>query len=228
MLVACLAICAVLGTVAYQWRYRNPDWGQDEITNVVLLLVTTSAAVIALVAQREGGDVAARFVSGARVLGTVATVLPIAVAVFLVYGNSGTHPAERFFVLFLCLASAVPAGVIGKAWWNSVKADRHKAEKASPWDMADHEKARRQRQDETPKVRNFHDNVRHYGFDTAAIGVRSAEAWHEYYGWDDGAQLHAVTSLQPHVWPVPRPACAGSQSNCARRKACPRLITDGH
>src|SRR3954451_18345651 len=95
MLVACVAICAVLASVAVQCVNRNPGWGWDQITSLVLVLVTTSAGVTALVAQHDTAAAAARFVTGARALRPLATVLRAAVAAVLVYGGLATDPAAQ-------------------------------------------------------------------------------------------------------------------------------------
>jgi hypothetical protein len=223
MLVACLAICAVLTSVAIQWWKRDPGWDWDQITNLVLVLVTTAAGVTALVAQHDSGDVAARFVTGARVLGTLATMLPVAVAAVLVYGGLATdptaHAAERWTVLALCLASLIPLAVIAIAATASSRSDSRQLVEESPWDMTDHERAGKRAVDKPPPT--FAECVTKYRFRTPAVGVQSAEAWHEVYAWDDIRQERAVRSLSRPEWPFPLGVCSRLDGGCTPVNGCP-------
>jgi hypothetical protein len=220
MLVACLAICAVLTSVAIQWWNHDPGWEWDQITNLVLVLVTTAAGVTALVAQHDSGDVAARFVTGARALGTLATMLPVAVAAVLVYGGLAIeHAAERWTVLALCLASLIPLAVIAVAATASSRSDSRQLMEESPWDMTDHERARKRAVDKPPPT--FEECLTKYRFRTPAVGVQSAEAWHEVYAWDDIRQERAVRSLSRSAWPFPLGVCSGLDGGCTLVHGCP-------
>jgi hypothetical protein len=228
MLIACVAICAVLGTVAMPWLHDNPGWKQEEIVNLVLVLVTTAAGVTTLVAQRDNGDVAARFVTGARVLGTLATVLPLAVAGLLVYAAlpaASVGPGtERWLVLGLCATSVIPLIAVAVASAGSIMADRRQAREESPWDMTDHERARSREVSAIPEKPDFYSYVTFFGFDTPAVGVQSAEGWRQFYSWDSGRQRAAVEALTPQAWPFPACAVLGDDCPCSAGHS-PRRIT---
>ncbi len=237
MLVASLAILAVMLSVGYHWALRYPataasdkaNTAPEQITNAVLILVTTSAAIAALVAQRDFGDVGSRFVSGVRAFGTAAIALPVTAAAFLVYSGlrpTGSHVAERWALGVLTVAAAVPFAVISIAWWKSVRAERHGLIEESPWDMTwdstEDDSSAPKPKSPQPKPESFAAACEEYGFDRPAVGVRSAEGWHEIYCGSDQAHRDAVAALA-HPWRVGQTGargCAAFRTDCATRERC--------
>lgn len=213
MLVSCWLIFAVLLSVAY---HQLPDafgWNSDQVTNVVVLLVSTSAGVATLVAHREFGGVGAWLVARLRAIGVIATALPVLGAGLLTYGNLDATSAtqattSRWPMLVLAISSALAALLMSTAWVVSRRAERRQ-KTGSPWDMTDDQVQ--------PIIEEYHEALRHYQFDTAAVGIRSAEGWHERYSWDDDKQLAAIAALQSSTT-VP---CADLHTDCALRAACP-------
>jgi hypothetical protein len=187
-----LAIAVMLTSVAVEYWSRL-SWGPEEITNVVLVLVTGSAASVALVAQQEFKGVAARMVTPVRTIGVIVTVLPIIVAILLVYSRLERlpliFPSERWILLSIALFSGVLACINLAAWVGSLWDDHRRVTEESPWDMTN-DKPR-----EPPT--NFSVELEGYGFDSPAIGVRSSEGWHEIYDWLDTRQRDAVTAISP-------------------------------
>ena len=75
-----------------------------------------------------------------------------------------------------------------------------------------------------PVAADYRVALREYGFETAAVAIRSAEGWHERYDWDDVKQRSAVDALQPSTLRVngdiPTAACATLGTVCARLAGC--------
>ena len=218
-LVSCWLIFAVLLSVAVHRLPSGPS-GANQLTNVVVLLVSTSAGVATLVAQRDAGGVGARLVAKLRAIGVIATALPIVSAGLLTYGNlaasSDTQTtALQWPALLLAGGSAVAALLITTAWLRSWRAERRQ-EQRSPWDMTLDEVE--------PVAADYRVALREYGFETAAVAIRSAEGWHERYDWDDVKQRSAADALQPSTLRVngdiPTAACATLGTVCARLAGC--------
>ena len=55
-----VAIAALQASIDWEWWSRPKPWTPEAVTNVVVIVVTISAAVIALLAQQEFRGVAAR------------------------------------------------------------------------------------------------------------------------------------------------------------------------
>jgi hypothetical protein len=208
-------IFAVLGTVIWHLFLRSSAWSDVQITNVVLLLVSASAGVATLIAQREAGEVALRLVSRIRALGVLAIGLPIIGAGFLIYpnrdGDAAPGTPDRVGLSVLTLVALGIVALATTAWWATKRDERH-AEAQSPWNIT--------RESESPPepVRDYRLALRRFGFETAAVGIKSAEGWHERYAWDDERQAAAVASLAgPARWV----SCAEITSTCAERRHCP-------
>ncbi len=219
MLVSCWLIFAVLFSVAWHRLASGPD-GADQVTNVVVLLVTTSAGVATLVAQRDAGAVGTRLVAKLRAIGTIATALPILSAGLLTYGNLAVHTevratAPRWPAMVLAGVAAAAALLITAAWVRSRWAERRR-EHHSPWDMTD--------ENVEPVLIDYREALRKRLFETTAVGIRSAEGWHERYDWDDAKQSAAVAGLAPSsLWAqkdADAPPCAGLETECARHPGC--------
>jgi hypothetical protein len=67
----------------------------------------------------------------------------------------------------------------------------------------------------------FAECVTKYRFRTPAVGVQSAEAWHEVYAWDDIRQERAVRSLSRPEWPFPLGVCSRLDGGCTPVNGCP-------
>jgi hypothetical protein len=216
LLVCSWLIVGVLVSVAIHQPTGTTSWSADEVTNIVVLLVSTSAGVAALIAQREAGGVGARLVAWMRSIGVIVTALPIVAAGILTYnldasGHAPTHP-ELLWVLFGF--AFVAAVLITSAWGLSRRAERPKNEQSSPWDMTDNSL--------TDPETDYLDALTKYGFDKAAVGIRSAENWHDQYDCDDKMDRAAVAALER---PAGRVAaahnCSDLGTTCASRHGCP-------
>jgi hypothetical protein len=109
--VSCWLIFAVLASVAYHWaRGFAASWNADQATNICVLLVSTSAGVAAILAQREFGGLAARLVVWMRALGLTAIALPVVMAAFLAYSSGKPTPVQAQWQQ---LSSYVTTGIAG-------------------------------------------------------------------------------------------------------------------
>ena len=241
VLVAAVAVFGVVLSVWCHWLRGDPRWEADQIATVVLVLITTSAAAATLVAQRDSGDIGARFVGGVRAFGTAAIAMPVVVAAILVYSAIDIDPLSRNpkahsiqgFLTGLVIISALMAILIFIAWFRSAIADRRGAVQPSPWDMTRHlrdetsEKHRQEREERAAiqkRVRqDFHYAVTEFDFDKPAVGVRSAEGWHSHYTWTRERQCAAIASLQTVrvVDLLQGSACATFVKHCTLAAKCP-------
>jgi len=185
LLVASWLIVAVVCSAFFNWE---AGWGTDRVTNVVAILITTSAGAAAMLAQREFGGVAARLVSRLRALAVVQIALPALAAGFLAYGlPAGDEKISVKAALgFVSALAFLIVSLISVAWGHSWRVGRSNVR--SPWDMTT----------DAPLERvpgGYWGALRHFGYDSAAVGIRSAEAWHERYDWSDEKQLSAVVGL---------------------------------
>jgi hypothetical protein len=191
-----IAIAALQTAVAWEWWARSPHWSPEEITNVVLILVTASAAVITLVAQQEFRSVAARLVTAVRLIGAVLTALPIVTAILLVFSGLEKlprfFPSERYIFLGIAIVAVALTCLNLAGWFGSWRDDRRMVIKESPWDMTTGEPH--------PTIKNFTRAIQEYGFARPSIGIRSAEGWHEFYDWCDVRQHSAIIALSPSVF----------------------------
>ena len=62
MVISCAVVFGVVVSVLYHLTLQQLRWTDGQVTNVVVLLITTSAGVAALIAQREFSGVADRMV----------------------------------------------------------------------------------------------------------------------------------------------------------------------
>lgn len=217
LVVACLTIMLVLLSVTLQWRGAPPAWSENQVTNVVLLLVTASASAATLIAQREFGGLAATLVSTLRAVGAFAIALPIVAAVSLVYAGADPWRGQAVFLAtLLWILTALSTAVFlvtGIAAWASLRAERRSAAAASPWDMTLSPDSPGLPQERTKARSDTYDHAEQdLGFDHAAIGINSAEGWHAVYGWTDALQERAVQALEP--------ALAGADGQCGPGGGC--------
>jgi hypothetical protein len=111
--VSCWLIFAVLASVAYHWaRGFATSWNADQATNICVLLVSTSAGVAAILAQREFGGLAARLVVWMRALGLTAIALPVVMAAFLAYSSGKPTVAQAQWQQLSSYVTTAIAGLI--------------------------------------------------------------------------------------------------------------------
>jgi hypothetical protein len=212
-------IFAVLGWVWFHLGGKTTvTWSNDQLTNVVLLLVTVSAASATFIAQRDAGGVAARMVTWLRALGALAIALPAIAVAFLVYAAKASSgqtqvfdKSDRYMVLALCLVSLLTASIISFTWVRTFLDERRSVVQQSPWDQT--------RDTRRELVTNFRTGIKRFHFDTAAVGIQSAEGWHERYTWTDKVQWRAVEELDALVISVRR-ANGAARPNVAACCTC--------
>jgi hypothetical protein len=225
LVTSCWLIFLVLLSVLYHWRSHPPQWSSDQVTNIAVLLVTTSAGVATLIAQRGVQGAAARLLTWLRAIGVLAMALPVVAAGVLIY--TGEAPAaqlspQRRAMFGLTAVSLVLVLLVSAAWLRAWRDERRSA-RNSPWDMTD-DRIR-------PQPKDFLDAVHVYGFDTPAIGIRSVEGWHETYAWDDDRQeaaAEALDTLGARTDPTRgasatmagRDGCSATTRACAEHEGC--------
>jgi hypothetical protein len=233
------SISAHLGQVPFL-DLRNAS-GTGWYTDVVLLLVTVAAGVIALVATRDTGPVAIRLVSLLRVVAASGIACLVIAAGVIAYSErvgdeKRALPPSQYtgtWFRWLWLASGVIAVYLGVVYLVSRHIERpHRMR--SPWDMTSYgdwcrtrgrEAHRRWRRPlhvagatpEADTCPTFDEAVRRHGFDGPAIGLQSAEAWHEVYH-PTQARHRAMVRALSHV-----PQESGREGvSCADPTSCPR------
>jgi hypothetical protein len=223
--VSSWVIFIVLVLAGIPWVFRDVPWSPDQMTNMVLVLITVAAGVATLISQRETGEVAARLVSRLRAMGAVAVTLPVAMAGTLVFlipstGRDARPRWAEFLVASTAVAAFAIAVLVTKAWRRSMRIERKKVVEGSPLD-----RTTRTHVDNPPA--DYWLAVDKYGFDSPAIGIRSAEAWHERYFWTDPKQRDAIVALKPTVTPQGSdgctPFCVGADARCLGSIGCRAL-----
>jgi hypothetical protein len=111
--MSCWLICAVLTSVAWHWaRGFAASWNADQATNICVLLVSTSAGVVAVLAQREFGGLAARLLVWMRAVGLLAIALPVVMAAFLAYSSGAPTPTQSRWQESASYVTSGAAGLI--------------------------------------------------------------------------------------------------------------------
>jgi hypothetical protein len=213
--MSCLVIMGVLASVVVHASELAQN--QDVVTNIVVILITASAATATLVAQRDFHGLAASMVTHLRALGALSLALPIVAAGYLVYGASLHLPPARLqrVLMILFVASIVLFVAAALAWLLSWLAERIWKAQASPWDMTI-QRGRSggtavHRRSEVPK--DYDKALKILGFTAPAVGIQSAEGWHEIYNWSDRHQDQAERELDALGQILTGPA---GVANCAR------------
>jgi hypothetical protein len=220
LMVSCWAIVLVMLSVLWHVHKlgHHHQWTTDQVTNIVLLLVTVTAGAATYVAQHHTVDVAARMVTYLRGVGTVAITIPAVAATMLVYlRNPAAKGAKPWLFLglgSLSFLSAVAAVLL--TWvWLSIRADESDlGGQPSPWDMTRLDRAASPL---TLHEDTFDEVARVLEFDRPAVGVASAEGWHEVYGWSNDLQSTAVQKLSG----------AGRRRENATRCGCHQVLHHG-
>ena len=104
--------------------------------------------------------------------------------------------SDRNIVRALWLVSLLIAIIILVTWVRTFLDERRSVVQQSPWDQT--------RDTRRELVTNFMTGIERFHFDTAAVGIESAEGWHERYTWTDEAQRDAVEALDALVISVRR------------------------
>jgi hypothetical protein len=259
--VSCWLVFAVLASVAYHWYTgAAAAWDEDQATNVCVLLVSTSAGVATIIAQREFGGLAARLLVWMRGLGLVAISLPIVVAAFLAYSSGSGTPNQLFGQMVASYATATTSGIIAiyiTVVWGLCKRDEWRVDAVdrrsvplpggrravrgrisgrraemrsrraahiidSPWDMT--RTSRPAAAEWAEMDQDFSCALRAHGFDEVAIGIRSAEGWHEWYAATDDSHRADVMALDmlKAGSPADKPVlqCGAFNTLCAARHGC--------
>jgi hypothetical protein len=202
---SCALVAAVLVWLVCQASAHATAWPTGQITNIIALLITTAAAVGAMIAHSSFNGVAARMVARLRGLAAIAVAQPILAAGALAFAeevDSGVQ-LNNGTLAVLGTATLVALGVfmlIGLALVFSLFCERKGYKEASPWDMTtDDDK-------EEPPVKNYEDALKKYRFTRSAITILSAEGWHERYAWtteQQDAAVQALEALAPELVLVP-------------------------
>ncbi|WP_156135147.1 hypothetical protein [Arthrobacter sp. L77] len=229
---SCGLVAVVLASLVLKVTYGGASWSTGQVTNIIALLITTSAAVGAMIAHSTFTGVAARMVARLRGLAAVAVAQPIVAAGALAFAEEvdGTSTVQldggtRAVLWMATCAALVVFGLIAAALVLSLRCERRGHKAASPWDMTDDDK------EEEAKPKTFAAALEKYEFDRSAIGILSAEGWHERYEWTDDKQDAVVKALEdlapksPWVTSTPasdRQDSVGDVGDACHHRAFPR------
>ena len=222
---SCALVTAGLLWLSILASRHSMTWSAAQVTNIIAVLITTAAAVGATIAHSTFTGVAARMVARLRGLAAVAVAQPIIAAAALAFADETNSAAPMVqlrqgtlitlwttmyvaFIVFL---------LIGGALGLSLNCERKGSKVASPWDMTTDDESG----EKSPP--NHRDALESYGFKTPAIGILSAEGWHERYGWTNEKQEAAVRALQRPVTDLARrpSTCDRGHTVCATKDLCP-------
>lgn len=206
LLASCVAAAAVLWFTFFQTYHGGDDqWHSDQVTNLVLFLVTISAGAATYVAATHQNAVTGRMLTGLRLAGTIAMSLPAVVAGWMAYLGQGVQNGfgsdlETTFRVATAtgagvatLITAVVCGAFVRARYFEWQESRLRIRR-SPWDQAG--LGADTTSDSYDRTAGFRSLVREVGFHKQAIGVDSSEGWHDTYQWNDGLQAAAVAYLR--------------------------------
>ena len=229
LLVSCLVIVGVLASVGWHLHTSPTAWTQDQLTNIIVLLVTASAGTVTLVAQRDFHGLAASIVTHLRAIGAIAISLPIIAAAYLVYEGGAAESQKQALtapILTLLLVAASLCLLVLTAWILSIYGESVRRAEASIWNQT----VPRARRDTTVPNRrsarplNYLEGVNRHRFHTPAIGISSAEGWHEQYTWTDKRQRTSINDLAMIMAPCPsRSTRAGASGVCPCLHSCSAL-----
>jgi hypothetical protein len=195
--------------------------------------------VIALVATRDTGPVAIRLVSLLRAVAAAGLACLVIAAGVLAYSERvgdaarGRPPGSLTgtWLLSLWVVSGVIAAYLGGVYLVSRRVERPRRLR-SPWDMTDYHSWREHRGPVPGRTGDssrggaslgegsatFDDAVRKHRFNSPAIGLESAEAWHEVYDLTEKRHAEIVDALTD----VLAVAAGRVAFPCADLTRCPR------
>lgn len=232
---SCGLVAVVLASLLLQASAHGMSWPMGQVTNIIALLITTAAAVGAMIAHSSFTGVAARMVARLRGLAAVAVAQPIVAAGALAFaeevdGGTSTVRLDDGTLSVLRMATGAALGVfmlISIALVLSLLCERRGYKLASPWDMTTDDDSEKEDQ-----PAHFADALKIYRFTRSAIGILSAEGWHERYAWTNDKQDAAVQALEGLASESPRVplTCEGGRQYtvcgvgglCPYRKTFPR------
>lgn len=222
---SCAVVAGGLWWLTIIASVHTKNWSTSQVTNIIAVLITTAAAVAATIAHSTFTGVAARMVSRLRLVAALAVAQPIIAAAALAFATEqeGSTPTVQLhlgtmIVLWINVGLATCAALlIGCALILSLWDERKGWNLASPWDMTTDDSG------EECEPKNFVDALEDYGFKSTAIGILSAEGWHERYAWTDEKHETAVRVL--HSSRTTRAdslfRCDNQHSACTIEHACP-------
>ncbi len=204
LLVAAVACLSVVISVVVHALLHGGDtdhWSPEQVTNIVLLLVTVSAGSASYVAHRHAHAAAATMVRGLRFVGAFMMAVPAILAGWLVYlGESAAADPWRLswlVVVWVALSCAATCLVVVLLAWSKSLSSQKRDELTSPWDLTGVTASTLD--DASEEDRTYLEAHHALGFDRPAVGFHTAEGWHERYGWDDAKQAAAVHLLRPPI-----------------------------
>jgi hypothetical protein len=217
LVMSCLVIAGVLASVAF---HPSDLKNNDVVTNVVVILITASAATATLVAERDFHGLGASMLTLLRGLGALSLALPIIAAGYLVYGVSANQHVAKWVLRALFGLSIGLLVVSAVAWLQSWRAERNRNAEASPWDMTIKKKQKGgtavYKRSEIPKT--YDGALEQLEFKAPAVAIESAEGWHEMYTWTEKLQKQAKNDLYALGEILTGPAgvanCAGLWTAC--------------
>lgn len=210
LLVSCLAAAAVLWFTFAQTKHGGEDqWRSDQVTNLVLFLVTISAGTATYVAATHQNAVTGRMLTGLRIVGVIAMSLPAVVAGWMAYLGEGvdngfSSDLEKAFqttTLAGAACATVITGLVGTAFFRARYfewQEGRRRTRQSPWDQSG--LGDQSEKDSYDRHVGFVRLVSELGFHKKAIGVESSEGWHDTYQWTDGLQADAVKFLRGELF----------------------------
>lgn len=222
LVMSCLVIAGVLASVAF---HPSDLTDTNVVTNVVVILITASAATATLVAERDFHGLGASMLTLLRALGALSLALPIIAAGYLVYGASAEEhkrpPAQPVLIVLFGL-SIILFVAAALAWRQSWLAERNWNAEASPWDMTIIKQQQKggtavHKRSKIPQT--YDAALEELKFMEPAVGIQSAEGWHEMYTWTDEQQQQAKKDLDALGEILTRPAgfanCGGLGTTCS-------------
>jgi len=208
LVTSCFVILAILISLIVLWQGKLSSLTQDQLTNVVVILVAASAATATLVAERRFHGLPASMVTHLRAIGVMSLCLPIAAAGYLVYASRPPrlridHDQSELVMLLLVVFAALFFLIPVLALFLSSLNERIQRAEGSPWDMTISKESDTISVHQRSKVSaNYLEALQQLKFDSAAIGIQSAEGWHELYRWtdkDQNAAVHELTKLRTRL-----------------------------
>jgi hypothetical protein len=205
LVTSCAVILGILISLGLLWQDKLSSLTQDQLTNVVVILVAASAATATLVAERRFHGLPASMVTHLRAIGVMSLCLPIVAAGYLVYASRPPrlridHDQFQLVMLLLVGFAALFFLIPVLALFLSSLNERLQRAEASPWDMTILKESDTISVHQRSKVSaNYLEALRQLKFGSAAIGIQSAEGWHELYRWtdkDQDAAVHDLTELR--------------------------------
>jgi hypothetical protein len=200
LVVSCGLIFLILASVYFLWPMGLSTLTPEQLTNVVVILVSASAATATLIAQRQFHGLPAFMVTYLRAIGVASLLLPIVAAGYFVYESRSEIAKQHLQSVMgiLTMTAAILFVVPFLAFVLSWRSERLGRAEGSPWDMTI--------PDETEfhptvvyhrsaKPDTYEEGLRQHKFCSPAIGIQAAEGWHERYHWTDPDQQNAKGKL---------------------------------